>query len=409
MSNLKVLNIQKLNIFLISVLPIGLVAGSLISNSIIIMICFFFILELTLKKNLFFLNQNNFYFLIIINLYIFLNSLFISENSESIIKSLGFLRFIVLAYALSYYFLRSGNYILKMWSLFFLIVSFDILFEYFFGRNTLGFKSSYDGRLSSFTNDELKIGGYYFGFIFLCLLYLKQQKSSLFLIFAISFLIISLLIGERSNFIKIVFMYFIFFLYFFETSLVKKLSVIIFFTIILASIIYSFPSYKNRFITQIFNKELIKKNQEDKNETIYKKIISSNRHFSHYYIATKIIKENILFGSGFKSFRIESYKVKYKEDKIDGASTHPHQFHFEILSELGLVGYILIISNIFYVLLKNISLRNDLMFISAFLFIIASFVPFLPSGSFFTSYGATIFFINYSFLIRPNVANKLKK
>ena len=54
------------------------------------------------------------------------------------------------------------------------------------------------------------------------------------------------------------------------------------------------------------------------------------------------------------------------------------------------------------------SLRNDLMFTSGFLFIIASLVPILPSGSFFTSYGATIFFINYSFLIRPNVSNKLK-
>ncbi len=408
MSNLKDLNIQNLNIFLISILPIGLIIGSLISNSIIIMICVFFILELFLKKNLFFLNQNNFYFLIVINLYILLNSFFISENNESIIKSLGFFRFIILAYALSYYFIKSGDYILKIWSLFFLIVSFDILFEYFYGKNILGFESSYDGRLSSFTNDELKIGGYYFGFIFLCLLYLKQKKNFLFLIFAISFLIISLLIGERSNFVKIVIMYFIFFLFFFKTSLVKKLSVIILFTIILFSVINSFPSYKNRFITQIFNKELIKKNPIDENETIYKKIISNNRHFSHYYIASKIIKENIFFGSGFKSFRIESYKVKYKEDKIDGASTHPHQFHFEILSELGLIGYILIISNMLYVLFKNFSLRNDLMFTSGFLFIIASLVPILPSGSFFTSYGATIFFINYSFLIRPNVSNKLK-
>ncbi len=408
MYNLKVLNLQNLNIFLISVLPVGLVFGSLISNLIIIIICIFFILELFLKKDLFYLDKKNFYFLIIINLYIFLNSFFISENEESIIKSLGFFRFIILAYAISYYFVKSGDYILKIWSLFFLIVSFDIMFEYIFGKNIFGFESLYDGRLASFTDDEHKIGGYYFGFIFLCLLYLKKQKDFLFLIFATTFLLISLLIGERSNFIKIFIMYFIFFLLFYEISFVKKISLIVFFSIITASLILSVPSYKTRFIHQIFNKKFIKVEQTNEKEITYKNIISNNRHLSHYYIATKIIKENILFGSGFKSFRIESFKEKYQEDKIDGASAHPHQFHFEILSELGLVGYILIMSNIFYVLFRNFSFRNDFIFKSAFLFIIASLIPFLPSGSFFTSYGATIFFINYSFLIRPNVSNKLK-
>ena len=408
MYNLKVFNLQNLNIFLISVLPVGLVFGSLISNLIIIIICIFFILELFLKKDLFYLNQKNFYFLIVINLYIFLNSFFISENDESIIKSLGFFRFIVLAYAISYYFVKSGDYILKIWSLFFLIVSFDVMFEYIFGKNIFGFESLYDGRLASFTDDEHKIGGYYFGFIFLCLLYLKKQKDFLFLIFATIFLLISLLIGERSNFIKIFIMYFIFFLLFYEISFVKKISLIVFFSIITASLILSVPSYKTRFIHQIFNKKFIKVEQTNEKEITYKNIISNNRHLSHYYIATKIIKENTLFGSGFKSFRIESFKEKYQEDKIDGASAHPHQFHFEILSELGLVGYILIMSNIFYVLFRNFSFRNDFIFKSAFLFIIASLIPFLPSGSFFTSYGATIFFINYSFLIRPNVSNKLK-
>ena len=203
-------------------------------------------------------------------------------------------------------------------------------------------------------------------------------------------------------------MYFIFFLCFYETSFVKKLFVILFFTLMTVSFILTVPTYKNRFISQIFNKEILKINQSNEKEFNYKKVISDNRHLSHYYIASKIIKENILFGAGFKSFRIESYKKKYQEDKIDGASAHPHQFHFEILSELGLIGYILIISNIFYVLFKNFSLRNDYLFKAAFLFIIASLIPILPSGSFFTSYVATIFFINYSFLIRPNVLNKLK-
>ena len=138
------------------------------------------------------------------------------------------------------------------------------------------------------------------------------------------------------------------------------------------------------------------------------KVISNNRHLSHYYVATEIFKENILFGSGFKSFRIESPKKKYQKNEIHGASTHPHQFHFEILSELGLIGYILIFSNLIYILFKKFDYDKNLIRTGALLFIIASLIPILPSGSFFTSYGSTIFFINYSLLIQNKDLNKIK-
>lgn len=190
MPNTKTFSIQNLNIFLISILPIGLVFGSLISNTIVCLICIFFIYDLYNKKIFNYLNDYNFYFLIIINIYLFLNSFFLSEHNESIIKSVGFLRFIILTYAISYYFINSGKKILKIWVIFFLIVSLDILFEYIFGQNILGYKSSYPARVTSFTGDEMKIGGYYFGFIFLSLFFIKQYKSNLFIIFSIIFFII---------------------------------------------------------------------------------------------------------------------------------------------------------------------------------------------------------------------------
>ncbi len=408
MSNLKVFNIQNLNIFFISILPLGLIAGSLISNTIIILICILFLCDLIVKKNLIYLNKSNFYFLIIINVYLFLNSFFISENSESLIKSIGFLRFIILAYAISYYFIDNSIKILKVWTLLFLIVTFDILFEYTFGKNILGFESAYKGRISSFTGDELKIGGYYFGFIFLCLLFLKRYKKKYFFFLLVLFFITSLLIGERSNFIKIFIMYFLFFTFFSEIKFFKKFLVIILLLTIPSLIIFSSQDFKNRYIYQILGKELIKKFQLGVEDINYKKVISENRHLSHYYVATNIFKNNILFGSGFKSFRIESPKKKYQNDGIYGASTHPHQFHFEILSELGIVGYLLIFSNLIYVSLIKFRHKENLLELGSFLFIIASLIPMLPSGSFFTSYGATIFFINYSFLIRPNNTNNIK-
>ena len=108
---------------------------------------------------------------------------------------------------------------------------------------------------------------------------------------------------------------------------------------------------------------------------------------------------------------MESYNKKYYDDNFkisDGkgstnlGATHPHQLHFELLSEFGIIGYLLIISNFLFVLIRSIYGKKEFLMKSSFLFIIATLVPFLPSGSFFTSYGATIFFINYSFLMKTN-------
>ena len=409
MLNYKTYNIQNLNIFLISILPLGLIIGTLVSNSIIFLICFFFICDLTIKKSFFYLNQKNFYFLIIIYVYLILNSYFISENHESLIKSFGFLRFIILTYAISYYFIEKGNKILKIWTLFFIIVSFDILFEYVFGKNILGFESQYPARIASFSGDEMKIGGYYFGFILLSLFYLKKYRENLFLIFLVIFFVISLLIGERSNFMKIFIMYFLFLIFFYNISSLKKLFAITLFFIISISIIIKTPGLKSKFYNHIVDQELFENIQMKNKDIDYMKVISNNRHLSHYYVAIEIFKDNKLFGSGFKSFRIESPKKKYQKNGVFGASTHPHQFHFEILSELGLVGYILIFSNLIYILFKRFDYNKDLIRTGALLFILSSLIPILPSGSFFTSYGATIFFINYSFLIQTKDLNKIKK
>ena len=64
------------------------------------------------------------------------------------------------------------------------------------------------------------------------------------------------------------------------------------------------------------------------------------KYGSHYKVAIQVFKNNKLFGVGLKSYREEVKNKKYDRD----ASIHPHQIHFEILSELGIVGYILFLS-----------------------------------------------------------------
>ena len=386
--------------YLICILPVGLIAGSLIGNTILILICLIFLFDIIQQKKIYLLKDKNFYFLLIINLYLVLNSIFISQNEESIIKAVGFIRFVILAFALSYYFDFYKEKILKFWSLIFFIVSIDILIEFIFGKNILGFSSAYYGRIASFTGDELKIGGYYFGFILICLSLFYKRNQTIFSILALSFLLISLIIGERSNFLKIFIMYILFFLFFFKISFLKKFLMIIIMFVMSFSVINSVPLIKSKFTYQIF-KEFVKAKEGNYNLTL-DQLVLGNQHLSHYKVALLIFKENLVFGNGFKTFRYKSFEPQYSNKKFRVGSTHPHQVHFEILSELGLIGYLLIISNLIFVIFrKNESNKNSLI-IFVKLFIIASLVPILPSGSFFTSFTATIFFINYSFLMRPH-------
>ena len=54
-------------------------------------------------------------------------------------RAFGFIRFIFLAYAISFYFRNYKKDFLKYWFLIFLIVTFDIFYESFFGKNTIDF------------------------------------------------------------------------------------------------------------------------------------------------------------------------------------------------------------------------------------------------------------------------------
>ncbi len=391
----------KINYFLILILPISLLVGSAISNAVILIIGLLFIFDLYQRKNLVFFHDFNFYFLIIIYIYLIFNSVFIAKNEDSIVRAIGFIRFIFLSYAIFFYFSFFKKKIIKFWFFIFLVISIDILIEYIFGKNILGFTSDYPGRIASFTGDELKIGGFYFGFILIGLTFFSNKDKKLQIFLSLIFFIIALIIGERSNFLKIFIMYSLFFIFFFDISYLKKILILIFLSFLTFVIILKSPVLSSKFYNHIFEDyyEMFKKGESFDRD----KIIRSNQHFAHYYTAILIFNENKIFGSGIKTFRIESFKEKYNSiDKFYGQSTHPHQIHFEFLSELGIVGYFLIISNFVYLLRKNIIQKKDFLIKSGILFLIASLVPVLPSGSFFTSYGAAIFWINYSFLIKKN-------
>ena len=387
---------------LIILLPLTIVTSSLLMNVDVVLISLVFLFTVIKEKN-YEIFKNKFFMLISIFFTFLLFNLFNSiDFTNSLNRTVGFLRFIFLSFALAHFIsfknFKYMKFIFLSWFIIFVFVSFDLLIEFIFGHNIFGFSNEFPGRLSGMLNDELKIGGYYFGFILISLstfFYFYEKKLGIILM--IFFLIIGLLIGERSNFIKIIFSLSLFAIFF--NIFNQKLKFFLIITIIASSffLINSNSEIKNRFQNQfteyIFKNGLI--------QYYYNSVYGA-----HYNSALKIIQKHSFFGIGLKNFPIECQKKEYMDKRFifhsARCSTHPHQLHLDILTSLGLVGYTLLMISIFYLILKNYHYyKNDrnIFCLSSIIFIICTlFLP-LPSGSFFTSYGATIFWINIGILL----------
>ena len=390
------------SILIISCFPIFILFSSLLTNLFTVILIFFFLNEI--KFNPKYLVKDKILFLLILFWFFILISLFTSIYVEnSIPRSLGFVRFILLAYAVAYYIglndFRYYKIIILIWFLIFFISSVDLFIEYILGFNLLGNVSYMPGRLSGFLGDELKIGNYYLGFYFLILpfsiQFFKKQFLSFFII--IFFSLIAFLIGERANFIKII-LGLLIFLIFYEKIILKYK--IIFFGLMI-SIAIIFVNLDNEFKTR-YKKQLYTP-LETEGVYNYLKGIPYGSHFSTAY---EIFKENPISGIGLKNFYFECGKDKYinKEFVFNHArcSTHPHQLHLEILSHIGIFGYLVFICLFFHLIyfgFQNYFRNKNPYLLASLIFILVSIFTPVPSGSFFTTYGATIFWLNFGLVL----------
>lgn len=399
--NNKKINLNFLSIILISLLPISLLIGSAIINGFVILIDIIFLIDLVKNKKIKYLNNKLFYAFLLLWASLLINAFFSENFNNSILRALGFVRFIFFVFAIKYY-VSSNNYfyrekIFYFWTVVFFLVTLDLLFEFYFGFNTLGYSNDIPGRLSGYLNQELKIGGFYYGFILISLIFIYNKYKNLSLLYFLItiFLITSFLIGERSNFIKICFIL-ILFLYFVDKKFIFKnlLFITLIFSLIF-TLIYFNKDSKERFYDSLIKPIIV--------NLKFSKTLKYSQYGAHYDAAIGIFKNYPVFGVGLKNFRHESGKSEYINKEFifyqTRQTTHPHQIHFELLSETGLFGYLSFIIFFGYYLRKNIKIQiknGNLYHLSGIFFVFTSFLPLLPSGSFFTTFGATIFWINFS-------------
>jgi O-antigen ligase len=406
------LNIDNTALFLISILPISLLISTGASELLSIVLVILFIIKSLIDKNLHW--YKNFYFLILTILWIALiiNLIFSKHPENTIFRSLGFIKYIIFVFSIAYYLKikKNLNIIFSIWTITLLIVGFDIYFEYTFKHNILGFTSVDPDRIASFLRKELKIGHFVLGFCFVCSGFFFEKyndKSNVVIIigFLITIFFIGsiILTGERSNTIKAILGLILYLLLFNKKINFDKKKIFLIFTIFIISFFFISEKVQRRF--NVFITEPIK-------EKGFVETYKGSQQAAHYNTAIEIFKSNLLFGIGNKNFRIECNNEKYFNPSyartVERCATHPHQIYFEFLSEHGIIGTVSILAIIFYSIYKSLIIykkKNNLIHLGSIIFIILTFIPVLPSGSFFTSFAATIFWINFSIMIFFNLKN----
>ena len=392
-------------IILFATLPIASILGNFFLNFYLLCVFLLFISNILKTKNFTWFKDIKFKILFIFYLYICVNSLinyYINPGLglDGITRSILFLKFLILFPAIPLLIDKKEilEKIFKFWLFLIFIIIIDIFFEKYTGSNLLGFKSLDETRITSFFYDENIVGAFLFSFGFITTIFFLQnkiiKKNIIILNILLVLILLSILItGERSAFLKSILLFLLIF-YFIDSGrlFLKKIYLIILTIIFTISLFLIFPNVLEKQ-TQFFNRILIVENPKS-----FSQRLENIKYFAHYDTAIEIFKNKKLNGIGNKNFRFECHREKYIKENIkftyQRCSTHPHQIHFELLSEQGLIGYFIFMLFLFIFFKEKFfnDLREKNIFkitINFYLFIFL--IPILPSGSLFSTFNGFLF------------------
>ena len=402
--NSKILNSYFLLLF--SFIPASIIVGPAVSLINILLIDFSFIFLILYQKNYKFLSNKTIKLIIFLCLYLIFNSIISKNFSISVNRNFGFIRFGILFLAFNYFFYNKDfvNRVLIVWIFTLSILSLDAYIEGISGKNILGYGEEYGSRIVSFFKDEPIVGGYIHGFYLVIIGYLffldkniSNKYKYIIFVFSIFFLIAIILTGERSNTIKAIFGFFLFYFINDYFKFKEKIFSILLLILMIVFLLNTSDFLKSRYGGQFFKPiaSFFQTNNEFNKGDEFK----DNLYIRIYQSGFEVFKKYPIFGVGNKNYRIETCSTEKNSKYL--CSTHPHQIYFEFLAEHGLIGSMIlffILFNLIFSKIKIILNSNNYLQLGCLIFLITSFIPFLPSGAFFADYNLTIFWVNLSIM-----------
>ena len=422
--------VEKFFSYIFLLVPLFLITGPAIpdiaiTTSVIFSVFYF----LFLKKNGEIL-KINFFIISIIFWGSLLSISFFSYNKiNSFQDSIIFIRFLLIPFSAYLIFFRSNKIFIKLLILILLIVIFvcvDTLFQFFnyssefgFGRDLIGFKSSWYGRLTGPFGNELIPGSYIskFGLIGYAYLILNKKFRSNSLIQSIYLaliFVVSYITGERMAFATYA-MGLLFLFIFLEGYRRSILFSIVLGLFALFTIIQLHPFYNDFKIIEsteyhqglkIEKSYKCQKNTEDVCSKIIEvqpsfveiiKNFNTSAYGEIYLLAYKMFINNPISGIGINNFKYmcetnDSYKslmVNYD------CASHPHNIYIQWLSEGGLFVFFTFILYLLFLVTFIVNNKGEKKFkIISLIVILIMFWPIMSTGSLVKNwYGIITFFI----------------
>lgn len=405
---------------LLILIPPTLISGPFLPDLFLVIISIIFLFIYKSNNNLLLYNTTYFKFFLIFYIYLILISIFSDHLYQSIRPSITYIRFGLFSLAIVFIISHREDFkkyffIVLCCSIFVLLI--DGYFQFIFGKNIFGYQANRPDRLSSLFFDELILGSYLGKIlpIFCTFAFFNKDsvKKHYIFIFIIFIYVLIFLSGERSPFLTTT-LYLVIISPFFINF---KKGIIIFLSIftIFGILIFSDKNIKSRYLDQMIAHTIPNEIQHGKDYIL-------PEHIGLFKSAIKIFKQNIFFGGGVKTFRINCPNVDnivvdpseiklsdvinsndckiYKASK--NCSTHPHNYYLQLLAETGLIGFVFI-SFIFFKLLFNYFRQIYYLFKSKSninkgnILILAGLIsfiwPVITTGSFFNNWICTILFL----------------
>ncbi len=426
---MKIYNLKNFFLLLFFLVPLSLITGPAIPDITITIagiFGIFFIMFIEKKTDLIKYN------LVRISIFFWLSLIVVSFFSNYIEKSFQdsiiFLRYLLIPIVAYFFYFYNNRIFYYLSLLIFLLVTFvlfDTLYQFFnytpnngFGKDLLGFKSNWYGRLTGPFGDELIPGSYVskfglIGFVYLLLNKKLKSNKSLQCLYLGLILVVTYVSGERMAFATYLMALCVLLFFLKEFRRLMILSIILG-LICIYFIHKNHPFYNDYKIiekTQYHQGLKIEKQFScpDNPKKLCTKLISVQPRFVDiinnfstsaygeiYLLSYKMFTNNPITGVGLSTFKYLCENQSIYKDMMNNynCASHPHNIYIQWLAETGVVVFMLFIVYLFVVINFIIKNEGDKEFkILSLVLMLIMFWPMMSTGSLIKNwYGISVFY-----------------
>jgi len=399
-------HLRIINIFFI-LLPFTLVTGPFLPDLFLTIIAIYFLIISTIDKLIHYYKNLAVYLFLAFYIWIVVSGLLSDHPYQSLIDYNGpifFIRYLFFTLGIAYL-LNKNTSLIKIFCIHLLLLLIFVVIDGYVmwstGTNLFGFQSP-SSRVTGIFNGEEILGHFLSHTIplafALCVFVfgIEPKKVILYMLLLVISEILIFVSNDRAGFLKI-FQFTV--LLIFLSNHFKIFRIISFvLSLLIISLIIQFSGD---------SKERYSKTVDQVSSTKVPFMPWTPGHEEHFKIALDMFKKSPITGQGPQAFRIYCDATEY----IKGCTNHPHNYYFQTIGELGIVGFVILTIAFIYVTQKlfvqfyNLWIRrnNTAPYLSDHLVSLYSLAfillwPLIPHQSFYNNWLNVYYFLPFGFI-----------